>query len=237
MYKILNNCQLAAIKRAWGELKMKKYLLLLLVLLASCRSIEYADVNADNAPNRMRVPLMDISINTDNLENVYARKRYMHTASNESVQIRRYDHELTLSDDRAANAVQIFSREARNNIMLADGEPKGYIDLKLGNREVDNKLWLRALNTAAIGTTVLLGVPFDIVTEKQVVEVTIYDKNQNLIKQYTETVESSAPVALYYGYDDRDVYEKTAADNLKKALAKIRRRINYDAPEITEMLQ
>ena len=69
------------------------------------------------------------------------------------------------------------------------------------------------------------------------VEVEILNNKKELIKHYKVNVDNSEAVAMYYGYHQKHVYRKLAADNIKQAMEQIRLQINNDAEEILKKLQ
>ena len=82
-----------------------------------------------------------------------------------------------------------------------------------------------------------MGVPQNKITQTLEVEVSILDTDKNLIKRYVQIVNNTDYIAMWWGYDDNDVYRKLAAANIKQALADIRSQIGQDALQIRSQLQ
>ena len=69
------------------------------------------------------------------------------------------------------------------------------------------------------------------------IEVLVQNTHKDVIKRYTANSSDTVYAALYWGYDNKDIDRKVAAENLKKALENIRHQINNDAPEIRSKLK
>ncbi len=74
-------------------------------------------------------------------------------------------------------------------------------------------------------------------TQTMEVEIEIMNKKRDVVKRYTQVVETSAYRAYYWGYKRKDINRKVSADNVKEALRIIREKINKDASEILERLK
>lgn len=193
---------------------MKKYLFVLL-LLASCRSIGYNDVNADTAPNLNLLPALTPQVSEHNLKNVYGRK-----------------------DLRVNDAEQIFTKEIKNNITSPYGEKKGTITLTLNYHGDNSTSFYHYTSAFTLGLLNLVGYPADEADESLEIEVDILNKKQEIVKRYTALAQNKAYRAMYYGYKDiKTARRKVAAENMKQTMAIVRQKINADADEIKKLLQ
>lgn len=194
---------------------MKKYLLTaVVILLSACRSVGYNDLTPPIQPNTNLLPVLEVRPDYTSVRAVYNEK----------------------GDDRVADALSIFNKEVRENIMEQTGDKKGNITMRINSGETKhNKFYPYTVCLLYIPT--ILGVPFDNAEQTLEVEVLVQNTHRDVIKRYTETVSDTEYAAMYWGYKEDDVERKVAAENMKNAMANIRRQINNDAPEIRTKLK
>ena len=204
---------------------MKK-ILFLLMFLCGCTYIGYNDLHQPKNPNTNLLPAMKTKVNTLNLKAAFT------DTTNDKDKIKRDERDIIVDD-----AVNIFEREVEQNITVGDGEKKGYIAFRIQYVDLEKSLPIRVVSIATLGIANIFGFPAAKFTQTMEVEVEVTDRKQNVIKRYTETVENSAYVALYWGYRRKEVNRKLAAENVKQALKIISAKINVDAPEIKQKLQ
>ena len=195
---------------------MKKFCFIAasLALVASCRSVGYEDINPAIQPNGNLLPLLDIRPDYRSIRAVYSKK----------------------GDERAADAGNIFIKEVQENIIEPTGEKKGKIKMRLAYENTEfNNICPVVASLAYIPA--VFGFPFMCAQQTLEVEVTIQNNGKDIIKRYVEQATDSEYGALYWGYRQRDVTRKVAAENLKHALENIRYKINNDAAEIRSKLQ
>lgn len=185
-----------------------------LALLASCRSVTYEDVNPTIQPNQNLLPVLDVRPDQSSIRAVYNKKK----------------------DDRIADALSIFNKEVRENIIEQTGDKKGIITMRINyGNTTHNKFY--QITPGLIYIPTVLGVPFDSAEQTLDIEVLIQNTHKDVIKRYTANSSDTVYAALYWGYDNKDIDRKVAAENLKKALENIRHQINNDAPEIRSKLK
>lgn len=190
---------------------MKKIVALLmgLMLLSSCRSVSYDDLNPTIQPNDNLLPVLEIRPDYASIRAVYTSKR----------------------DERVADAVNIFTKEVRENIMQQTGEKKGNITMRISYGKTNhNKIY--EITSGFLYIPTLLGVPYYNAEQILEVEVLIQNKHKDVIRRYTESVSNTEYAAMYWGYKKEDVDRKVAARNMRNAMENIRHRINNDAPQI-----
>ena len=203
---------------------MKKILLILTFLLASCHTVvDYDDLHTAQSPNTHLLPALKTKVNTSNLRAAFTDVEKGGISKNE--------RDIIVDD-----AVNLFESEVENNITVGEGAKKGYISFRIQYVEFGHSFALRAASLCTLGLINLTGFPFDRYSQTMEVKVEIADKKQGVVKRYVETVESEAYRALYWGYSRKIINRKISAENVKKALAKIRAEINADAPEIAKKL-
>ncbi|MBR3501355.1 MAG: hypothetical protein IKO06_00425 [Alphaproteobacteria bacterium] len=206
---------------------MKKLFLCLMFLLYGCSlPITYNDTHQPKNPNANLLPALHTKVNTQNLKAVFS------DITNDKKKPD-YNMRNMIADD----AVNIFEREVEENITTGSGVKKGYISLRIQYVQLNHSFGYRAATIASLGLLSVVGVPVDKYTQTMEVEVEIADNRQAVIKRYTEVVESSAYHAFYWGYKRPEINRKVAADNMKKAMAAISKKINADAPEIKKSLK
>jgi len=224
---------------------MKKCLLLLL-LLASCKTLEYNDLNPEMSPNPVLLPAMDTLVDINNLESTYSSGTFVsqsnslgtgyvnnnfggwfQTTSTVGTQYK---------DPRVSDIINILNKEVKDNITTPYGEKKGYISLSLGYRGRSGTI-CPVISALTLFTINVIGFPFDKETQSLEVEVQIMNRKREVIRRYKENVLNSDYSAMWYGYDIQTLQRKLAADNIKEALKKIRYRIKDDAIELKKELK
>ena len=226
---------------------MKKFIILCCILICSCRSIKYQDVNPIISPNRNLLPALETLIDINNLEATYTSGSYVGTANNFGSGYGAnhwggWSSTATMKgtyykDARVNDIIYIFNKEVKENIISMYGVKRGYIVLKLGYREADFSSLYRLSSILTLGTINFLGFPADKISQSLEVEVEIWNNNREVIKRYVEHVVDSEYVAMYWGYNTNAATRKVAADNIKQALEKIRIKIGQDATEIKNRLR
>lgn len=185
-----------------------------LALLASCRSIGYEDLNPQIQPNTNLLPVLEVKPDYKSIRAVYNQKK----------------------DDRVADALSIFNKEVRENIMEQTGDKKGNITMRI-NYEEEDSCKVCVISSFLLGLPNLIGIPGNYFKQTLEIEVLVQNTHKDVIKRYTESVSDTEYVAMYWGYNVDDAERKVAAENMKNALANIRHRINNDAPEIRSKLK
>ena len=227
---------------------MKKYLLLVMVALCSCKSISYSDVNPTASQNPVLLPAMGTIVNMYNLESTYSAGGF---TANSNTYGANYDNinywdlfgtntvtnGTNYKDDRVSDVVNIFEKEVQNNITSPYGAKKGYFALKLGYRGSEDSILYPLVSIFSLGMLNLVGFPYNELSESLEVQVDVLNKNKELIKRYNENIANSNYVAMWWGYDEGVVYRKVAADNIRQALEKIRISIANDANELNKKLK
>ena len=206
---------------------MKKIFVLLSLLLSACTlPITYNDTHQQVRPNSNLLPAMHTKVYTQNLKAAFA------DITNDEEKPDKTTRDVIVDD-----AINIFEREVEQNITTGEGEKKGYIALRVQYVELQHSTGLRATSIATLGLLNMVGFPVDKHTQIMEAEVEIMNKKHGVIKRYTETVESSAFRALYWGYQRSDVNRKVSAENMKKFMQIISAKINSDASEIRQKLK
>lgn len=205
---------------------MKKIFLCLVLFLCSCASkVEYNDLHQSITPNSNLLPALTTKVSAPNL-----RAAFVDIEKNG---MKKNERDIIVDD-----VINIFEREAEENITVGDGERKGYISLRIEYVGNEHSIPLRVASIVTLGLANILGFPSDKYTQTMEVEVEITDKKHAVIKRYREIVTSSVYKALYWGYERKFmINRKLAADNIKQALKLIREKINNDASEIKKKLK
>lgn len=221
---------------------MKKILFVLIyLLLAACKSLSYGDLNPIPNPNSNLLPALEPVIDINNLETVYSSGGISGYSSsygrgNSNWMQSSYMNMYAYKDVRVEDAVNIFTQEVKDNITNPYGKKKGYIVMRLLNRGVDDCGFCRFVSGFSLFTINLVGVPADSVAQSLDVEVEIYNNNKELVWRKKAHAYAHEYIAIGYGYSDRTIYRKLAADNLKQALMLIKMDINNDANKIKKSL-
>lgn len=230
-----------------GLLIMKHLVWLFFIFLYSCKSVTYDDVNPHLAQNTILLPPLETVTDIYNLESTYSAGGFNAIAGNIGGQsfsdnlggwMQTTDISgVNYKDVRVSDVINIFQKEVLENITNPYGPKQGYIVLKLGYIQDDSSIFYPLISLCSLYTLNLLGVPQNKITQTLEVEVSILDTDKNLIKRYVQIVNNTDYIAMWWGYDDNDVYRKLAAANIKQALADIRSQIGQDALQIRSQLQ
>ncbi len=234
--------------------------ILVILICSGCRSISIRDINPETAPNTRLLPYLVPVVDTQNLQTIYtagtlsttgesyssgAAYGFGHSAGNfanasgfySGTTTENYDTTF-YSDERVSDAVSIFSKEVKQNIIDTSGmsNPRGYITLRLNGRVSDKSILMSVFNIFTFGVLNLVGVPNNYRSEELDIDVSIYNNQKTLIKEYTVIAKDTELRALYYGYTADTASRKAAAWALKSALKDIRGQINRDYNEIISKL-
>lgn len=217
------------------------------IILSACKSITYNDVNPDIKPNDNLLPALITVVDMNNLEAVYSSGGYHGVANNFGTGYGANPwagwaqttvvNGSSYKDARVNDVINIFEKEVKENISSPYGEKKGYATLKLGYRGKDTSALYILPSALSLFTINLLGFPVNEITQSLEVQVEIWNNKKELIKKYTENVENSDFIAMYWGYNEIDIWRKVAADNIKQALKKIRYQIAQDATTLRSKLK
>lgn len=107
----------------------------------------------------------------------------------------------------------------------------------MGYRGKDTSALYILPSALSLFTINVLGFPANEITQFLEVQVEIWNNKKELIAKYTENVVNSDFIAMYWGYNETNIWRKVAADNIKQALEKIRYKINEDALTIKKKLK
>ncbi|MBR1825104.1 MAG: hypothetical protein IJ770_00760 [Alphaproteobacteria bacterium] len=195
---------------------MRKFVALVigLLFLSSCRLLSYDDLNPTIQPNNRLLPILEIKPDYASIRAVYNERK----------------------DIRVADAVNIFTKEVRENIMEQTGKKKGIITMRI-NFEGVTMCKLCRISPFLFNLPPLIGLPANYFDQKLEIEVLILNKRRDVIRRYTESVSDTEYVALYWGYAADAAWRKVAAENMKSAMIKIRQKINNEAPQIRAELK
>ena len=211
---------------------MRKIIFALVFCLCGCAlSVSYDDVHQQINSNPNLLPALKTKVDTQNLRASFAD---LADYENNSDKKRKDTMRLNMIVN---DAVNIFEREVEENITVGSGEKKGYISFKVQYVELKDSVPVRVATIAGLGLLNIAGFPYNTFTQTMEAEIEIMDKKQNVIKRYTEIVESSESCALYWGYKRREINRKISAENVKKFLEIVRKKINNDAEEIKAKLK
>ena len=226
---------------------MKKFLLISFIMLTACKSISYNDVNPEIKPNSNLLPALITVVDMNNLESVYSSGGYQGIANNYGTGYGANPwagwaqttvvNGTSYKDARVNDVINIFEKEVKENISSPYGEKKGYVALKLGYRGKDTSIFYILPSMLSLFTINILGFPANEITQSLEVQVEIWNNKKELIAKYTENVVNSDFIAMYWGYNETNIWRKVAADNIKQALEKIRYKINEDALTIKKKLK
>ncbi|MBQ7632850.1 MAG: hypothetical protein IJS88_01890 [Alphaproteobacteria bacterium] len=216
-----------------------------LALLASCRSVDYEDLNPTIQPNQNLLPVLKIETDTSMYQQSYTVETEYYDSDydydNDSDYKRRRSRlnsvkKRTYNDLRKKSAANLFIKEVQENIIEQTGEKKGYIRMRITYLNNDPNGFY-SLTMLPLFIPTFLGVPCGNSKYTTEVEVTIMDKQRNIIKRYTDKATDEEFQAMYWGYSSYNVKYKASMVSLKKALENIRHQINNDAPEIRSKLK
>lgn len=206
---------------------MKKISFCLTFFLCACTlPISYEDTHQSKNPNTNLLPALHTKINAQNL-----RAAFTDVSSDKNKPDRH------LRDVIVDDAINIFEREVEENITVGEGKKQGRIAFRVQYVKMENSIPLRTVSVVTLGLLNFGGFPKDKLTQTMEAEVEIMNLKGDVIKRYTETVESSAYNAYYWGYKRSNINRKVSAENVKKVLKKISAEINADASEIKQNLQ
>ena len=218
------------------------------------------DIAPENNPNAHLLPYLEPIVDVENVKDIYTQGKVSTTgksftfgdsynygtaygnswnSSGFSSAVTKSKSETFFStDERVNDVVNIFTKEVRQNIVDSSNmnNPRGYIVLRLNGRIEDSSKALKVASAFTFGTLNLMGMPANYQSQEIDIDVSIYNLQKSLVKQYTVTSQDTEFRAFYYGYTNENANRKAAAEALKKALQEVSNRINRDYDEITSKL-
>lgn len=221
------------------------FIIYLLVILTSCRSLYISDLKPEGKIST-QLPQLAPHINVSSLENVFGIN---HSTTQSFGTTNIFLGNITFTATSATSnyrdpSIQdisvIFDRDVKNNICDISRDLKGYItcNITTGYTKVGGAGWtiLSVWGTAFIGN--LFGMPILRVKSGMEVEVQIFDSNKKLLGSYTSPYyQYKVPVALYHGYNVRNGKRKTAIMAFKSAMSDIKRQIQEDSFRLNSLLK
>ena len=199
--------------------------------LISCKTVTYEDIRPIIKDNQKKLSLRNTYINLKSVEYAFTNS---YTKTDDDGNEKNYINDVRVNDTK-----NMYFKWADSfvNYVPKDEEEAGFMLFKI-NTITDRKTFglVPLLHIYLLGIPMLFGVPYDMSGFRIEGEVDIYDKNGNFIVRYVEDAYSSAYIAMYYGYSERDVNRKVAADCIKEILEKIRVKIQKDYPYIVKKL-
>jgi hypothetical protein len=158
--------------------------------------------------------------------------------------IDRYEMDLTISSrpSRILNlkcyeglnlSFQQGEKLMKSGFLDTSGEEYGYyvVEFKSGWDTGTFDGWV-GLESALLFIPSLIGVPTDKETLNVGAQLSIYDSNGTLVKQYQETGQFTKTAGLYYGHNPT----KRAAKEMRKLFAKIQEKADRDSDAINYQL-
>ena len=202
-----------------------------MLCLISCKTVTYEDIRPVIKDNQKKLSLRNTYINLKSVEYAFTNS---YTKTDDDGNEKNYINDVRVNDTK-----NMYFKWADSfvNYVPKDEEEAGFMLFKI-NTITDRKTFglVPLLHIYLLGIPMLFGVPYDMSGFRIEGEVDIYDKNGNFIVRYVEDAYSSAYIAMYYGYSERDVNRKVAADCIKEILEKIRVKIQKDYPDIVKKL-
>ena len=205
---------------------MKKISLLITLLLISCKTVSYNDLNITVKENQKKLLLKNAIINIHNLERIYDTSYHNFVVEGNAPHIK---------DVRVDDTKRLFFKWAEQITNYnSDG---GYMVFRLNSVSDERRMdVLEYFSVLLLGTPTFIGIPYSIAGYRIEGELLIFDKNDKLIKRYIEDAYSSEYVAMYYGYTLSDAKRKVALDCIKEILEKIRVKMEKDYPILVKKL-
>ncbi len=211
-------------------------LLVILLTLSSCASIEPEDLQPYPTKNKTLLPALETVIDATSFENAYSSRK-----SSPLVQVNndfiKQPNVLGARNAKIQDAITIFEREVNQNIINPYGKKKGSILCKIAfhNTEGGGKFF-GLVSIFSLGAPFLIGAPLENRETSIDLEVEIYDLDGNLIGRYNSQCQETAWVALYYGYQKSKCARKSNIDAFKCAMYKIKKQIGKDAARLKAQL-
>lgn len=235
-------------------------LMAFVLFICGCRSLSMKDIAPENNPNARLLPYLEPIVDVENVKDIYTQGKVsttgksfafgdsytygnaygnsLHSSGFSSAVVNSKSETSFSTDERVNDVINIFTKEVKQNIVDTSdmNNPRGYIVLRLNGRVEDTSKVLRVASAFTFGTLNLMGMPANYQSQELDIDVSIYNRSQTLVKQYTVTSQDTEFRAFYYGYTNEDANRKAAAEALKKALTEIGEQINRDHDEIVSKL-
>ena len=207
---------------------MKKISLSIALLLISCKTVSYKDVNPIIKDNQKKLLLKNAITNVYNIERIYDTSYTNFVVEGNTQRIK---------DARIDDTKRLFFKWAEQMANYDPDGDYGYMVFRLNSVSDEKRLdVLEFFSIVLLGAPTLLGIPYSVKGYRIEGELLIFDKNDRLVKRYIEDAYNSEYVAMYYGYTADDAKRKVALDCIKEILEKIRVRVQKDYPILVKKL-
>lgn len=218
---------------------MKKHSVVLLILfLASCRSLTFQDMRLNDASSQPLPPLEPI-VDVASLENAYSTgKVTVDTYYSPYSRYGTYGSSTgrIVKDPRVQDAVNLFQRDVKENLTRTAGQTSGFIRMKILNSS-ESRCFMCMFGSMLTAFTVnLFSVPLDYHSQTTEYEFEIFDVNKNPVARYVELTQSKTPIALWRGYVPATAERRDALMTLKYALFNLHRKVQRDFAQINNNL-
>lgn len=129
----------------------------------------------------------------------------------------------------------LYRYNAYNNLIEREGPARGKMVCRLIDGNASFGAGFTILSGLTLCTINLLGIPFGSYSTKMLVQVDIYDENENHVAQYTSSLNKSKKwFAMYWGYSDAERVAHCTA--FKKCMEEINNQIRYDYKNLVAKL-
>ncbi|MBG8552414.1 hypothetical protein [Hymenobacter guriensis] len=140
-----------------------------------------------------------------------------------------------VEDEATTDPIQIFQREAKQNLLEPnDSSAKfGYMKLQV------TEAWItrggkgfHVIQMLGMLTPSLLGIPIEYFRTKLRAELQVIDANGEVVGSYIGTGSSNVRVAMYHGYSQTAAPRLADAEALRQALAQIKPQLDSAATRL-----
>lgn len=222
---------------------MRKLLMLwsVVLVLSACKSVSFNDLTM-RVPNPQLLPPLKAEVDQASIKDSFDTTI---TGSSAGSGLGSEDWRVSgesytfvkKKDSRTRDMITLFDRNVEN-ISQVYGERKGSIKMRFTNSRIySSGLYYTVPSWVSLYSLNLLGFPYGYKNTDLEVEVSIFNKQGDLVWKDTKTGNGEEIVAMYYGYNEEEALVLSSIRALKDALRKINLDIANDFEGIIKGLQ
>ncbi len=225
-------------------------IIIVLLLFASCRTVNMSDLNPKVKNNKL-LPTLEIRIDGKSFESAYTLGQINSTSNSYGTSIgtgltngfiglnmgTTETSQVMSRDPRIQDDITIFDRDVKYNITNPYGEKKGIILCRINASNHRKGNGWGVLSAFTLWIPNLLGMPNSAPKTTLDVEVEVYNKSNDLVGKYSAVACSRKYRALYWGYDKENAKRVANIYAFKKAMNDIKKQIYSDYENIIKKLK
>jgi len=214
------------------------FLLGIILLTTSCKSLQFSSLNR-STPLEQKLPPLEPAFDTESFALDYADIYDIPSVilSRNTTTLNNAINKATIELKIAEDTKRIFSTELIRNISESAGKTAGYVVCRRGLRSKGIKTYVNPIvSWLTLGIANVFGYTYATVRDDLEVVIDIYDLNDKVIGSYTGAGYGEAKIKLYKGYTNSDARRLAHARAFKVAMEDVKDQIKDNQNNLTSLL-